>query len=86
MSDEPIDMGFMSFPPELQEELARHMVQRPKLPRSKDGIYPRCVWCNGENYMPHVLAYSAGETSCASTTNCGKYLPPDYIRYTREKS
>lgn len=51
----------------------------PKLGRSRDGIYPRCVWCNGENYAPAVLAYSARETPCAAAGGCGKYLPADYL-------
>ena len=51
----------------------------PIRPKSRDGIYPRCVWCNGENYMPAVLAYSAGEISCAAVSGCGQMLPADYI-------
>ena len=46
-----------------------------------DGIYPRCVCCGGENYMPLVLAYSAGSVPCASTTACGRYLPGNYPHY-----
>lgn len=57
----------------------------PVLPISRDRIYPRCVWCRGENYMMAVIAYSAGEIPCASTTNCGRFLPEEYRR-TREGS
>jgi hypothetical protein len=45
---------------------------------SRDRIYPRCVWCNGENYALAVIAYSRGETPCASVNCCGRYLPEDY--------
>lgn len=43
-----------------------------------DYIYPRCVWCNGENYALAVLAYSAGEIPCAAVNGCGRFLPEDY--------
>jgi hypothetical protein len=76
----PLDMGFMSFPAELQEEILAMPSQRPKRGRSRDGIYPRCVWCDGENYALAVMAYSRGEVPCASTTNCGRYLPDDYLK------
>jgi hypothetical protein len=49
---------------------------------SPDGIYPRCVWCNGENYLPAVMAYSRGEVSCAAAGGCGRYLPPEYVKIT----
>lgn len=45
---------------------------------SKDGIYPRCVYCWGENYALAVLAYSNGEIPCASVNGCGRYLPESY--------
>lgn len=44
------------------------------------GIYPRCVWCNGENYLPAVINYSKGKTPCAAAGGCGKYLPKSYIK------
>jgi hypothetical protein len=52
----------------------------PELPPSRDGIYPRCVWCNGENYLPAVLVYSRGDIPCAAVYSCGLYLPEDYRR------
>jgi hypothetical protein len=54
----------------------------PELPVSRDGIYPRCVWCGGENYMLAVLAYSRGDTPCAAVYSCGLYLPESYRRAT----
>lgn len=55
----------------------------PTMPPNRDGIYPRCVWCRGENYALAVLAYSAGEHACAAYRSCGKHLPDSYI--TRRK-
>lgn len=55
------------------------MTDKPIRAKSADGIYPRCVFCNGENYMPAVLAYSAGQIPCAAAGGCGKFLPPDYL-------
>lgn len=52
----------------------------PVLPVSPDGIYPRCVYCRGENYVLAVLAYSAGEVPCAAVVSCGRMLPHSYIR------
>jgi hypothetical protein len=92
--EQPMDMGWMSISPEAQDEIIDQAiemgvlpsaVQRPKGGRSRDGIYPRCVWCNGENYMPAVIAYSRGEIPCASTTNCGRFLPDDYLKHTQPK-
>lgn len=47
---------------------------------SHDGIYPRCVYCNGENYALAVLAYSNREVPCASVRSCGRLLPESYVR------
>lgn len=47
---------------------------------TRDRIYPRCVWCDGENYVLAVLAYSAGEHPCAAVPGCGRYLPAEYRR------
>jgi hypothetical protein len=55
------------------------MKDKPARPKSHDGIYPRCVWCNGGNYAPAVIEYSKGLIPCASVNNCGKKLPKDYI-------
>jgi hypothetical protein len=55
------------------------MIETPKRGKSHDGIYPRCVWCEGENYCLAVLAYSRGETPCAAVGGCGRYLPADYV-------
>lgn len=62
------------------------MTDKPQLPPSRDGIYPRCVWCNGENYLPAVFAYSAGTIPCAAAGGCGKRLPadPEYIPFNQE--
>lgn len=53
---------------------------QPICPIAADGIYPHCVWCNGENYGPAVIDYSKGKIPCASTNNCGKYLPKEYVK------
>lgn len=42
-----------------------------------DGVYTRCVWCNGENYASNVIPYSKAESGCHQ---CGKLLPKDYIK------
>lgn len=47
---------------------------------SSDGIYPRCVYCLGENYTPAVLEYSKGKIPCAAVNGCGKFLPKEYIK------
>jgi hypothetical protein len=49
---------------------------KPVREKAADGIYPRCVWCNGEIYGPAVIAYSRGEAGCHQ---CGKTLPKEYI-------
>ncbi len=54
-------------------------METPLRGKSTDGIYPRCVWCNGENYMPAVIAYSKRQVPCAAVGGCGKYLPIDYV-------
>jgi hypothetical protein len=54
-------------------------VSEPLIGMSHDGIYPRCVWCRGENWALAVISYSRGEIPCASTTNCGRFLPTSYI-------
>lgn len=46
----------------------------------RDGVYPRCVWCNGENYALAVRAYSHAETPCAAVHGCGRFLPEEYVR------
>lgn len=54
--------------------------QQPIRKPEADGVYPRCVWCGGENYMPAVIAYSKGKMACASVNGCGKKLPKEYIK------
>lgn len=54
--------------------------EKPIRKPEHDGVYPRCVWCGGENYAMAVIAYSKGEIPCASVNNCGKFLPKDYIK------
>ena len=49
-------------------------------PITKDGIYPRCVMCNGENYAPRVIQYSKGKIACAAANSCGKKLPKEYVK------
>lgn len=51
----------------------------PRMGKARDGIYPRCVYCCGENYAPLVIAYSAGEVCCAASSGCGRYIPEDYV-------
>lgn len=48
----------------------------PKLGKAKDGVYPRCVYCDIELYAPSVMAYSLGEVGCG---RCNKGLPEDYV-------
>lgn len=52
----------------------------PIIKPAKDGIYPRCVWCGGENYAMTVMDYSKGKTPCMSADSCGKYLPEVYAK------
>jgi hypothetical protein len=52
--------------------------EAPQMRPSWDGIYPRCVWCRGENYGLAVLAYSRGEQPAAAVGGCGRYLPDGY--------
>lgn len=52
----------------------------PRLKPSRDGIYPRCGWCNGENYALAVVAYSSGEIPCTAVGGCGRRLPASYVR------
>lgn len=46
----------------------------------KDGVYPRCVWCDGEIYGPAVYDYSLGKIGCGAVNGCGKKLPKEYIK------
>ena len=59
-------------------------MSKPVLGKSRDGIYPRCVWCNGENYGPLVFPYSLGELNgCPTAKEEGAEpcpdLPKDYV-------
>lgn len=56
----------------------------PILSISYDRIYPRCVWCRGEQYGPAVIAYSQGDIPCAAAGGCGRYVPIEY-RKARKK-
>ncbi len=58
----------------------------PTLKPSKDGIYPRCVYCNGEIYGPAVYPYSLGEIGCGAVNGCGKKLPDEYIKIKEERA
>lgn len=53
---------------------------QPIRPITHDRIYARCVWCDGENYGPGVIAYSTGDIPCAAVKGCGRYLPENYRR------
>lgn len=70
------DRATLNFPEEV------NMEEKPGRTINKDGIYPRCVWCGGENYAPAIIAYSKGEVAC---WQCGKKLPPDYITFVSRK-
>jgi hypothetical protein len=85
--EKPLDFGFLSFPAEVQEEILAMAVapELPQMGKAWDYIYPRCVWCRGENYALAVLAYSRGETPCAAVNGCGRYLPEDYRRPADEE-
>lgn len=52
------------------------VMDKPVIPIQNDGIYTRCVWCNGENYAPNVIAYSKAESACHQ---CGKFVPEEYV-------
>lgn len=52
----------------------------PVMPISHDRIYPRCVYCRGENWAMAVMAYSAGDIPCAAAGGCSQYLPIEYRR------
>lgn len=52
----------------------------PVLMPSRDGIYPRCVYCDSENPALAVLAYSRREIPCAAAHSCGRSLPAEYVR------
>lgn len=54
-------------------------MSQPLIGKSDDGIYPRCVWCRGENWMLAVIRYSHGAIPCAAAGGCGKFLPTSYI-------
>lgn len=51
----------------------------PLIGKSHDGIYPRCVWCRGENWALAVIQYSLGTIPCAAARSCGKFLPTRLI-------
>lgn len=53
---------------------------KPTREPSSDGIYPRCVYCNGEIYGPAVIDYSKGLIGCGSVNGCGKKVPKEYIK------
>jgi len=52
----------------------------PQIPVNRDRIYPRCVWCFGEQYALAVLAYSRGDVPCAASPGCGRHVPEAYRR------
>jgi hypothetical protein len=54
--------------------------ESPKRPPSRDGLYPRCVWCGGENYVLAVIPYSNREVPCAAFVSCGRMLPEHYVK------
>lgn len=60
------------------------MTLLPAIGPAPDGIYPRCVYCRGENYALAVLDYSRGRAPCAAVRGCGRYLPGSYTRYYGE--
>ena len=47
---------------------------------SEDGIYPRCVYCEGEIYGPIVYDYSLGKVPCGAVDGCGRMLPDSYVK------
>lgn len=55
-------------------------MSKPVLKPTKDGVYPRCVWCNGENWAMAVIDYSVGKAPCAAVGGCGRYIPKEYIK------
>jgi hypothetical protein len=65
-----IRLESLNFP----QETTMHPIRKSE----RDGIYARCVWCDGENYAPNVMAYSKGQSACHQ---CGKLLPPEYVTF-----
>lgn len=60
-----------------------HVERGPTRPPAKDGLYPRCVWCNGENCILLVFAYSVGEVPCAAAPGCGRFIPESHVKIKR---
>ena len=56
------------------------MSKKPIRKPEHDGVYVRCVWCNGENYAMAVIDYSLGKVPCVAVNGCGKKLPKEYIK------
>lgn len=54
------------------------LIRKNTLKDLQDGIYPRCVWCNGENYGPSVIAYSEGKANCYQ---CHKFIKEQSMFY-----
>jgi hypothetical protein len=52
----------------------------PVLPPREDGLYPRCVRCQGELYMPSVILYSQGKVPCTAVNGCGQFIPSRYLK------
>ncbi len=57
------------------------MVKKPIVPPSPDGIYPRCVYCRSEVYMPAVIDYSEGRAILGC---CDLPLPKSHVKTKRE--
>lgn len=58
------------------------MTKRPVHPIAKDGIYPRCVYCNTEIYGPATIDYSIGK---AIPLCCDLPLPKSYVKVKLKK-
>lgn len=56
------------------------MSKEPLFKPASDGVYPRCVWCNGEIYGPAVIDYSTGKIGCGAANGCGEKIPDSYIK------
>jgi predicted RNase H-like HicB family nuclease len=75
---EPMARDFIAVMCDVEPDSFILEIVTPKYPPAKDGIYPRCVWCGGKNYVLGVLHYSRGEAACAAVSGCGRMLPDSY--------
>lgn len=52
----------------------------PSVPPREDGLYTRCVRCQGELYTPSAILYSQGKVPCTAYRGCGQFIPRKYLK------